>query len=1238
MRLPRWGRSSARRSRRLAPHLVVLATLAPSLTRAIEFTPVPSPDLDISNLGRIGLVGDFSGLSLYEFEGQSGGSSGNNGGQSLVAQLPNGALASIVSTDASIRAMCTFKLSNGEMQGVVIGGNFTSLDGTESTAIALFNPDTQAITPLEGLEGEVNALLCDGERDTVYVGGNFRSANSTNAIAWYGTEGWTNLPFAGFNGPVSAITKAPNGHVIFGGSFTGLGNASTPAEPDGQSINLSTANITSENSASTNGFSNPRNIVCASGGDQSGSTWLVKDDSPGLWGAQFGFSFVPTKLRLWNTHRDDRGTKTFRYLAFAVNNDETPGIMNFTYIDPATSRNGTCTSECPLSDDEKVEFQDFHFVNPIRMNRFQIAISDWYGSGAGLGGIELFQDNIVSYAVQDFNEPSCRDIDFPSIATATGPWKELPSVQSSSAYLTAELGDDNRKSASVVFTPNIRQSGNYSVNMYTPGCVPDNSCDTRGRVNITGVMSSDSGETDFTTALFQTNNFEKYDQIYFGFIEQSSDSFKPTITLTALAGQDMDTLTIVAQSVGFTLINSTGGLNGLFDFNPEEAVVDASAFEKSAINKLGSTFSRNTGVVSLVTAGDVVYIGGNFTSSKHDNIVAIDSDNNVLDLDGSLNDEVTDMHLEGNNLYVGGLFTNTESDDVDNLNFVGLYDTQSKQWSALGAGLDGRVEHVVPLRVTVSQDEPETAIAFSGFFSEIRKFGDFDAVPVGGLAIWVPSKKNWLQNLDGAVPSYSGSVTASVLDLSDDDALYAGSIASVQLGASGIAELTNDGLEQFPVRIRNSPPASNLTRRDILSDNDISGVVTGKFYDEGDRNLTILAGHFSAPASGGSTVNNLIVVDGNDGDSVSGFGSEISADSTIVTFAVQGSTLYAGGRISGTINDAEVNGLVVYNVDDKSFGTQIPPVSGAQGTVSAITFRPDSGEVYVGGSFETTGALDCPGLCVFNNETTQWNRPGNNLAGDVSSLLWISKTELLVGGDLRGNQSDDSLYLAIYDTEAQTTRSFPSAGDIPGPVHVIVPASNDKDRRVWVAGKKPNGDEAFVMKYDGSKWTEVSPSLPPNSVIRSLQVFSVSKGHGDTDTLDDKQVLMLTGRIPIPEVGNTAAVIYNGTGYQPYAIATSSGSGAGSISKFFVQNDNFFSSDGKNMPVVFVVLIGLAIALGLVLLLVLGGIILDRIRKKREGYSPAPTSMIDRGSGIHRIPPHELLESLGQGRPGAPQV
>ena len=393
MRLPLQRRGpSARQSHSLGPvlgsSLMALAALAP-FTQAINFNSVPSPNLDFSNLGRIGIVGDFDGISLYEYEGQNESPRNSNGSESLLAQLPNGAFTSIISSDASIRAMCSFQLSNGEMQGVVIGGNFTSLDGTQSKAVALFNPNTTEITPLTGIEGEVNAVYCDQERDTVYVGGNFKGANSTNAIAWVGTDGWTNLPFAGFNGPVKAITKASNGHIIFGGTFTGLGNSSAPNESISQIINLSTANITDDNGSSS---TDPKDIVCPG---SSSSPWLLQDNTPGYWEADFSFGFAPSKLRLRNTRQGGRGTKTFRFVAYPID-----GIMNLTYVDPESGNNVTCTSECPLLDND--DYQDFTFVNRVGMNRFRLAVSDWYGSGGGLEAIELYQSDIYAYAISDF--------------------------------------------------------------------------------------------------------------------------------------------------------------------------------------------------------------------------------------------------------------------------------------------------------------------------------------------------------------------------------------------------------------------------------------------------------------------------------------------------------------------------------------------------------------------------------------------------------------------------------------------------------------------------------------------------------------------------------------------------------------------------------------------------------------------------------------------------------------------
>jgi hypothetical protein len=100
-----------------------------------------------------------------------------------------------------------------------------------------------------------------------------------------------------------------------------------------------------------------------------------------------GFEYRPTKLRLYNTHFEGRGTKTFLFRRLPDN-----GIMNFTYTDPDTGYDVHCDSTCPLSDSADEKYRDFEFVNVVGMSGFQIEISDWYGSGAGLNGIELFQE------------------------------------------------------------------------------------------------------------------------------------------------------------------------------------------------------------------------------------------------------------------------------------------------------------------------------------------------------------------------------------------------------------------------------------------------------------------------------------------------------------------------------------------------------------------------------------------------------------------------------------------------------------------------------------------------------------------------------------------------------------------------------------------------------------------------------------------------------------------------------
>lgn len=1197
---------------------------------AIEFTEFPSANLDLANLGQVGIAGDFAGISLAQYQRQSETPFSTNGSESLLAQLPNGQFVPIVSTDASIQTMCQFVRRSGSIDGIVVGGNFTSLDGKEAQGIALFNPNTTEIISLGDLSGQVNALLCDQETDTVYIGGNFRTETSTNAIAWNG-ESWQDLGFAGFNGPVSSITKTSGGKLVFGGSFTGLGNTTIPNNDDElQVINLSTANITGGLSSTQTGFSDPRNVICKTDytDEGEGNTWLMQDQSLGFWQASFGFEFQPTKLRLYNTHIDGRGTKTWRFTVIPDN-----GIMNFTYVDPETNQNRSCTSECPLSDDPDVEFQDFYFVNRVGMNTFRIDVSEFYGDGAGFNGIQIFEEDIFAYAVDDFNSATCAGVEEGSSATATGPWETSPSFLTSSQYLTASLsGTIDESSASIVFQPRIRQSGFYSVNMYTPGCLQDNTCTTRGQVNITIDTASDKSSE--SVSIYQTNNFPKYDQVYFGFIE--AGSFQPTVRMTPLSGQGIDEMTFVAQRVGFTAINSTGGLNGLFEFDPASTEITDNDFTDSEFDRLSIDFASGSAVNALLTSGDVTYIGGNFTSNSVQNIIAVDNDE-VQNLDGGLNGTVHAMYLDDTQLYVGGEFTGTRDGAASELNNIAVYETETNIFNSLGAGVNGCVMKLVAVKLDVG-GEQDVAIALSGAFTKTNAFDGNPERDVLGFAVWVPSQNNWLSNLSGNIPGLIGTLSTSIIDLPDGDSLLAGSVVSSQVGANGAVALYGNGdiLSGYTVHLdASSATSSSVSTRDVSIASNISGVATGAFYNNDGNNITILAGHFDAQASDGTKIHNLVFIDGKNENTVTGIGSTIDDSSTFVAVGLTGNVLFAGGKISGTAADQEVGGVIMYDLVGKSFKT-IAPLSGANGSVSSISVRPENPEVYVGGSFENAGGLGCPGVCYYSTGSNQWNRPGTNLEGFANSLMWSSSETLIAGGSMTVNNSDET-FLARYDADLMSWDTYPGANEIPGPVEVLVPASSDGNQ-LWVAGHSSDTSATYLMKHDGSTWRTVTDVFGDGTEIRSLQMFTITESHADTELVDANRVLMITGSIYIPGYGSSSAAVYDGSSLQPFALTITSANAPGSISQIFTQNADFFESSVGSMPLVFVVLIGLAISLGLVALIVVAGVVIDRIRKRYEGYLPAPTSMQDRGSGLRRIPPAELLEHFDRERPGAPHI
>ncbi|KAF2806793.1 uncharacterized protein BDZ99DRAFT_523365 [Mytilinidion resinicola] len=1221
----------------LASRAGTIATLLASLwlargATAFSFAPIASPDLDLTDLGRVALAGDFDSISLYQFEGQNENAASPSAG-SLLTRFPNGVFTSLQETDGEIRAMCPF-ISNGTLQGIVFGGNFTSVGGVAAQGIALLNVDNANITALPGLNGSVNALFCDKDASRVYVGGSFTGGGAQNAIVWI--TDWTNMPFSGFNGPVTTIAKASNGNIIFGGTFDGLGNTTTPKEKDVQVIPVGSANITAVATTTTAGFSDPRNIICKTGSqDGPGNTWLLEDNAPGFWQANFGFGFQPSKLRLYNTVQSDRGTKEWRFTALPDG-----GIMNFTYINSA-GETAYCDSRCPLPQNNNT-FQDFHFVNTVGMNSFRIDISAWYGQGAGLSGIELFENDIYSFAVNDFNEPLCDGVSTTGASSSsTGPWSVSPSGQSNAQYLTANLQGSNitADSAEVVFKPDIKQSGNYTVTIFTPGCTIDNTCGTRGKVNVTGTMaaSARTGVQPFQSVeLFQTNMFDKYDQIYYGYVDANDDAFRPTITLTPVAGQT-GPLTVVAQRVRFELNSpTTGGLNGLFEYDTNKQVV-SSDFSTSAIDVAGAGLSPSQApVTSILVDGDTLYVGGNFTGDGFSNIFSV-SGGNATSLPGKgLDSEVMTMYQNGSTLYVGGNFTNTEDGKSTGLKGVAAYSTTNKAWSPLGAGVNGVVMYMVPVPLNFTEENTtEECLYISGTFDSVFGSGKDKTFSTDNSAIWVPSRQNWLHNLNLTTISVSGVLMAQS-EIPGSAPIFSGSVSSQAFGASGAVQLTSGktlGLEQYPISVQPQTSSVSLRKRAINGQETISGVVTGLIYTENNLNITLLAGHFAATGSDGANITNLLFVNGSNSDIVTGMGDGINSDSVFLSVAAYGTTLFAGGVISGKVNTNNVGGLVLYDLSTASYASIQPAgLQGSDGAVTAIAPQPDSKDVYVGGNFLSAGALSCPSVCIWNTERSQWVSPGNGLSGNVSSMTWISNNNLLIAGNLTVNGNTTTL--VTFNAQKHEFTEFTGASTVPGPVTAFCPANNDGSQ-FWVAGTASN-DTAFLEKFDGEKWVPAATGLGAGTDIRGIQVLSLSKDHDKTDLLENNQVLLVLGQVNVTGFGNASAVLFNGTAFTPFILSNTGTNSPGSLSQAFVENpQNFFHSKKKHLALGFVVLIGLAIALAITFLVVVLGILAERLRKKQQGYVPANQQMFDKSSNLNRVPPEHLFGTLhgnGNGR------
>ncbi|KAG0047934.1 hypothetical protein BGZ83_007103 [Gryganskiella cystojenkinii] len=506
------------------------------------------------------------------------------------------------------------------------------------------------------------------------------------------TGSWEALPFKGVNGIVTSVAKAQDGTYYFGGQFDTTTDGEAYSAPDTQPVNLDSVIVFTGNGADQ---AQDRDIICQSSTNSRGN-WIMHDNIPGYWRAQFPLYITPTLFRLWNVdttelpESDNRGTKTFSIMTQPTNQ-----LLNLSYIDPVTHLVQYCTV-CPLlpgsqaisgisSEGEGSGYQDFLVVTPVLLHAIQINIISWYGLGGGLGGIEVFQNEIFVRAVDSLNFASrCATTPVAAIAATASGTDKKDSMDAYSSFLGADwinmnmtdgwqtvLGasisatdDSLRKDAYVDLVPYLQESGFYDVYFYTPAChdsgdssskiagnttaPPSNACASRGFVDVS--MYFGSPENMITTTLSQDNTVDKYDKIFSGMVAHSTGQFRPHVVVRpsiakmgASGGSPLQT--VIVDSIQFVKQATLNNTNSLLFYKPGVAAVKT---ETSRVSKMtaqgldGSTWGNlptqlpaGALINSLATYSgpmgspsssyqQLLFIGGEFQGPGYSNVVAWD--------------------------------------------------------------------------------------------------------------------------------------------------------------------------------------------------------------------------------------------------------------------------------------------------------------------------------------------------------------------------------------------------------------------------------------------------------------------------------------------------------------------------------------------------------------------------------------------------------------------------------------
>lgn len=696
-------------------------------------------------------------------------------------------------------------------------------------------------------------------------------------------------------------------------------------------------------------------------------------------------------------------------------------------------------------------YQDFLFESTVSITGVQVKLSAFTGSGPGLHILQLLSSGAFASAVDGDNGQSCFAPN-PSNTTRMGNWVAkvadtgIAGTTQTVLVSNVDVGTSPGSGPSFTWIPYVSAAGNYDIHILIPGCTDFQDCDSRTSVKVT-VFPGENIAPSVTT-ISQQNTDDTSALLYSGPIVPSGPNFVTTITMT-LADQPegsgsggqyeivADRIELVLKSASFSNSSSTpGALQGLqrgFGFFewPRGADTISSTLDASQIlpntslttldgistqlyTALGSTNVLNNVNITAVAyhPSGTIFLGGNFqlssgSASGASHIVMYKNGALAALAGNGLDGAVSALLVDQNRLIVGGEFSDTAANTTSGrLRSIAAYEIEQNKWSALGAGISGRVTGLS---------------SNNGLVQAVGSFSSVDGNDVSGIAVWNSNANTWM--------SSGGFIMGDMSFIANGTSqqwLAGNVVAYRKFGASGITMLQNgddDGPRVDPVQVALSrqPVAANastpnnrrtynsrsaqITRQSLhqvfgrqsnaalpaLPPVSAPAVLAGVFWTNSTSSteIAIFGGNFTHDMGSGIIVSGVLLYD-LESNSTSGLtGPQVNG--VVHTFLLDGNRLYVGGQF--TIPDTNANGFAIYDLTKQQWdldSLQPLQVSGSESVIVRSVTKSSSqpNKIVVAGTFAKAGSLTCEAVCVYDTSDSQWNAPGAGISGQVSAVAY----------------------------------------------------------------------------------------------------------------------------------------------------------------------------------------------------------------------------------------------------------